>query len=407
MRFATVIKGPYVVLLPCFILSGLLSACDGDWKGAGCAFQKPGQIRSYDCMQVDRQQDARNAHARRMAEIKQQGAQARQRRQEKLAKAVPFWRAELAAVQRDARKPQTTATPYGWLNGIWANDCRKEAFLNRIKIVGRSRIRWSWPTGETRFDTIEGPGSNPVVVQKYQSSTIRSRLEKSGENKYYSWGSSRVRPRNASVRHRCDISNPRVPAARKAKVPASDQPSDTAHTGKQHRTPKVSVHTDDVPKVRVKEKSTAAPMLAKRARPATDAVSPNALKLSERFSGTWKGEYLCDRNRYSFRLTVKELDGVGMGGVFAFSTMPGNLKPATGSFTLKGGVYMGDSLILRPGEWIKQPSGGYRKAGINAKLNANSTKLTGNVFYYKNGDPKSGVINCGDLNLVRVAPARF
>jgi hypothetical protein len=106
-------------------------------------------------------------------------------------------------------------------------------------------------------------------------------------------------------------------------------------------------------------------------------TSPAAAKTPV-LTGTWTGSYICSQGLTGLRLVVRAARDGTLTGTFSFYALPANPGVPSGEGTITG-TYSATSTDIRPGRWIKQPSG-YVLVGLIAGPPAdNGTLLRGRV----------------------------
>jgi eukaryotic-like serine/threonine-protein kinase len=95
-------------------------------------------------------------------------------------------------------------------------------------------------------------------------------------------------------------------------------------------------------------------------------------------TGTWTGSYTCSQGLTGLRLVVRAARDGTLTGTFSFYALPANPGVPSGEYTITG-TYSATKTDMRPGRWIKQPSG-YFVVGLTAGPPAdNGTLLRGTV----------------------------
>jgi hypothetical protein len=88
--------------------------------------------------------------------------------------------------------------------------------------------------------------------------------------------------------------------------------------------------------------------------------------------GTWTGSYICSQGDTGLRLVIRAR-GTALTATFSFYALPRNPGVPSGEYTMTGTDSAGRT-VLRPGHWIKQPSG-YEMVGLTAGPPAGRGKI--------------------------------
>jgi hypothetical protein len=90
------------------------------------------------------------------------------------------------------------------------------------------------------------------------------------------------------------------------------------------------------------------------------------------FAGTWTGSYICSQGDTGLRLVVRAR-GPALTATFSFYALPRHPGVPSGEYTMTG-TATAARMILRPGHWIRQPSG-YEMVGLTAGPSADRGKI--------------------------------
>jgi hypothetical protein len=106
-------------------------------------------------------------------------------------------------------------------------------------------------------------------------------------------------------------------------------------------------------------------------------TSPAAAKTPV-LTGTWTGSYICSQGLTGLRLVVRAARDGTLTGTFSFYALPANPGVPSGEATITG-TYSATSTDIRPGHWIRQPSGYVLVGLISGPPADNGTLLRGRV----------------------------
>jgi hypothetical protein len=107
--------------------------------------------------------------------------------------------------------------------------------------------------------------------------------------------------------------------------------------------------------------------------------------------GSWVGKYNCAQGVTGLTLTIAELAGGGLSGIFDFYPVPGGSRFTEGSYSGTVTVSPDGSFEFEPQGWISQPSG-FTAVALSGHYVADTQRLQGQV---------TGAIGCTSFDLSR------